>query len=177
EGTGCPLAMSAEVAVSEGAGREMEALCSELLLPPPGEAGAVESPDVASTDLAGTPPLSASQDLLLAEASMSGEGAHAEGSNVEIFIEAVAGNVTLSNAANATGMGCREGNMGPTALDRGTEVWLGPLSLPAGTLGTPQCPCVSDPVCIMSVVLPSSADLAQAGSVDGEGWLWELHVG
>ncbi|KAF1461614.1 hypothetical protein FQV08_0008425, partial [Pygoscelis antarcticus] len=84
--------MSAEVAVSEGAGREMEALCSELLLPTPGEAGAVGSPGVASTGLAGTPPLTASQDLLLAEASMPGEGAHAEGSNVEIFIEAVAGN-------------------------------------------------------------------------------------
>ncbi|KAF1405663.1 hypothetical protein FQV23_0007606, partial [Spheniscus humboldti] len=84
--------MSAEVAVSEGAGREMEALCSELLLPAPGEAGAVGSPGVASTGLAGTPPLTASQDLLLAEASMPGEGAHAEGSNVEIFIEAVAGN-------------------------------------------------------------------------------------
>ncbi|KAF1461801.1 hypothetical protein FQV21_0011655, partial [Spheniscus demersus] len=84
--------MSAEVAVSEGAGREMEALCSELLLPAPGEAGAVGSPGMASTGLAGTPPLTASQDLLLAEASMPGEGAHAEGSNVEIFIEAVAGN-------------------------------------------------------------------------------------
>uniref|UniRef100_A0A8C3K7Z9 Zinc finger protein 142 n=1 Tax=Calidris pygmaea TaxID=425635 RepID=A0A8C3K7Z9_9CHAR len=96
--------MSAEVAVSEGAGREMEALCSELLLPTPGEAGAVGSPGVASASLAGTPTLTASQDLLLAEASMPGEGAHAEGSNVEIFIEAVAGNVTLSNAVNATGV-------------------------------------------------------------------------
>ncbi|NXW59093.1 ZN142 protein, partial [Eurystomus gularis] len=84
--------MSAEVAVSEGASREMEALCSELLLPAPGEAGATGSPGVASTGLAGTPPLTASQDLLLTEASMPGEGAHAEGSNVEIFIEAVAGN-------------------------------------------------------------------------------------
>ncbi|NXW21889.1 ZN142 protein, partial [Circaetus pectoralis] len=84
--------MSAEVAVSEGPSRDMEALCSELLLPTPGEAGAVGSPGVASTSLAGTPTLTASQDLLLAEASMPGEGAHAEGSNVEIFIEAVAGN-------------------------------------------------------------------------------------
>ncbi|CAN0147428.1 unnamed protein product [Bubo scandiacus] len=84
--------MSTEVAVSEGASREMEALCSELLLPTSGEAGAVGSPGVASTGLAGTPPLPASQDLLLAEASMTGEGAHAEGGNVEIFIEAVAGN-------------------------------------------------------------------------------------
>ncbi|NWH50101.1 ZN142 protein, partial [Fregata magnificens] len=84
--------MSAEVAVSEAAGGEMEALCSELLLPTPGEAGAVGSPGVASTGLAGTPPLTASQDLLLAEASMPGEEAHAEGSNVEIFIETVAGN-------------------------------------------------------------------------------------
>ncbi|NXJ48292.1 ZN142 protein, partial [Spizaetus tyrannus] len=84
--------MSAEVAVSEGPSREMEALCSELLLPTPGEAGAVGSPGVASTSLAGMPTLTASQDLLLAEASMPGEGAHSEGSNVEIFIEAVAGN-------------------------------------------------------------------------------------
>ncbi|NXL42892.1 ZN142 protein, partial [Podilymbus podiceps] len=84
--------MSAEVAVSEAAGGEMEALCSELILPALGEAGAVGSPGTASTSLAGTPPLTASQDLLLAEASMPGEGAHAEGSNVEIFIEAVAGN-------------------------------------------------------------------------------------
>ncbi|XP_075613048.1 zinc finger protein 142 isoform X2 [Balearica regulorum gibbericeps] len=95
--------MSAEVAVSEGASREMETLCSELLLPTPGEAGAVGSTGVASTGLAGTPPLTGSQDLLLAEAPMPEEGAHTEGSNVEIFIEAVAGNVTLSNAANATG--------------------------------------------------------------------------
>ncbi|XP_061861081.1 zinc finger protein 142 isoform X2 [Colius striatus] len=94
--------MSAERAVSEGGSREMEALCSELLLPAPAEAGAVGSPGVASTSLAGAPPLTTSQDLLLAEASIPGEGAHAEGSNVEIFIEAVAGNVTLSNAANAT---------------------------------------------------------------------------
>ncbi|NXQ83393.1 ZN142 protein, partial [Nyctibius grandis] len=84
--------MSTEVAVSEGASREMEALCSELLVPTLGEAGAMGSPGVASTGLAGTPPLTASQDLLLAEVSMPGEGAHAEGSNVEIFIEAVAGN-------------------------------------------------------------------------------------
>ncbi|NWQ74749.1 ZN142 protein, partial [Columbina picui] len=83
---------AAEVAVAEGASREMEALCSELLLPTPGEAGAVGSPGVASTSLAGTPPLTTSQDLLLAEASVPGEGAPAEGSNVEIFIEAVAGN-------------------------------------------------------------------------------------
>ncbi|XP_026708764.1 zinc finger protein 142 isoform X1 [Athene cunicularia] len=94
--------MSTEVAVSEGASRQMEALCSELLLPTSGEAGAVGSPGVASTGLAATPLLPASQDLLLAEASMAGEGAHTEGGNVEIFIEAVAGNVTLSNTANAT---------------------------------------------------------------------------
>ncbi|NXO91345.1 ZN142 protein, partial [Certhia brachydactyla] len=84
--------MSTAVTVSECASREMESLCSELLLPTPGEVGAVGSPGVTSTGLAGTPPLAASQDLLLAEASMPGEGAHAEGSNVEIFIEAVAGN-------------------------------------------------------------------------------------
>ncbi|KAM9380578.1 zinc finger protein 142 [Phaethornis superciliosus] len=94
--------MSTEVAVPDGAGREMESLCSELLLPALGEAGAVGSPGVASTSLAGTPLLTASQELMMAEASMPGEGAHAEGSNMEIFIEAVASNVTLSSAANAT---------------------------------------------------------------------------
>ncbi|NXR48429.1 ZN142 protein, partial [Hippolais icterina] len=84
--------MSTAVTVSEGASREMETLCSELLLPAPGVVGAMGSPGVASTGLAGTASLAASQDLLLAEASVPGEGAHAEGSNVEIFIEAVAGN-------------------------------------------------------------------------------------
>lgn len=118
--------MSAEVAVSEGASREMEALCSELLLPTPGEAGAMGSPGVDSAGLAGTPPLTASQDLLLAEASMPGEGAHAEGSNVEIFIEAVAGNVTLSNAANATGMGYREGSVALWCSAEGEKSGQGP---------------------------------------------------
>ncbi|NWS44863.1 ZN142 protein, partial [Probosciger aterrimus] len=102
--------MSAEVAASEGASREMEALCSELLLPTPGEAGAVGSSGVASTSPTRTPPLTASQDLLLAEASMPGEGAHAEGNNVEIFIEAVAGNMALSNPA--TGMGTHRAPLG-----------------------------------------------------------------
>lgn len=120
--------MSAAVTVSEGASREMETLCSELLLPTPGELGAVGSPGVAGTGLAGTPPLAASQDLLLAEASMPGDGAHTEGSNVEIFIEAVDGNVTLSNAASATGTGCRGCRMGPTAVSRAREVWPGSLS-------------------------------------------------
>uniref|UniRef100_A0A8D0KV00 Zinc finger protein 142 n=1 Tax=Strix occidentalis caurina TaxID=311401 RepID=A0A8D0KV00_STROC len=98
--------MSTEVAVSEGASREMEALCSELLLPTSGEAGAVGSPGVASTGLAGTPPLPASQDLLLAEASMTGEGAHAEGGNVEIFIEAVAGNGSAPEPLPCPEKGC-----------------------------------------------------------------------
>ncbi|NXK29227.1 ZN142 protein, partial [Arenaria interpres] len=100
--------VSAEVAVSGGAGREMEALCSELLLPTPGEAGAVGSPGAASASLAGTPPLTASQDLLLAEVSMPGKGAHAEGSNVEIFIEAVAGNThrTPPGALSCPEKGC-----------------------------------------------------------------------
>ncbi|XP_054031610.1 zinc finger protein 142 [Dryobates pubescens] len=94
--------MSTEVVVPEGASGDMEAMCSELFLPTSGEAGVLGSPGVASTDLAGTPPLSASQDLLLAETSMLGEGAHTEGSNVEILIEAMAGNATLSSAASAT---------------------------------------------------------------------------
>ncbi|XP_032301709.1 zinc finger protein 142 isoform X3 [Coturnix japonica] len=79
----------------------MEALCSELLLPSPGAvgvAGAMGSP----TATAGAAPLPVRQELVLAEASLPGEGAASEGSNVEIFIEAVAGNVTLSNAASGT---------------------------------------------------------------------------
>ncbi|NXU49418.1 ZN142 protein, partial [Turnix velox] len=84
--------MSTDVAVSEGASREMESLCSELLLPTAGEAGAVGSPEVAGGDLAGTPALPARQDLLLGDAPSPGEGTQDGGSNVEIFIEAVAGN-------------------------------------------------------------------------------------
>ncbi|NXK47468.1 ZN142 protein, partial [Chauna torquata] len=84
--------MSTAVAAPEAASEEMEALCSELLLPTPGGTGAVGSPCAAGSSPAGAPPLTVSQELLLAEASMPGEGAHAEGSNVEIFIEAVAGN-------------------------------------------------------------------------------------
>ncbi|NXI71372.1 ZN142 protein, partial [Anseranas semipalmata] len=80
-------AMSAEAA----AGEEMEALCPELLLPAPAGTGAVGSPSAAGSSPAGAPPPTASQELLLAEASMPGEGAHAGGSDVEIFIEAVAG--------------------------------------------------------------------------------------
>ncbi|NXB18639.1 ZN142 protein, partial [Rhagologus leucostigma] len=107
--------MSAAVTVSEGASREMEALCSELLLPTPGEVGAVGSPGVASTGLAGTPPLAASQDLLLAEASMPREGAHSEGSNVEIFIEAVAGN---THRAPSGALPCPERGCHFTTEDR-----------------------------------------------------------
>ncbi|KFO52774.1 Zinc finger protein 142 [Corvus brachyrhynchos] len=107
--------MSAAVTVSEGASREMESLCSELLLPTPGEVGAVGSPGVASTGLAGTASLAASQDLLLAEASMPGEGAHSEGSNVEIFIEAVAGN---THRAPLGALSCPERGCHFTTEDR-----------------------------------------------------------
>nr|XP_047935636.1 zinc finger protein 142 isoform X1 [Anser cygnoides] len=99
--------MSAEAAAPEAAGEEMEALCSQLLLPAPGRAaGAAGSPPAAGSSPDGAPPTAAaaSQELLLAEASMPGEGAHAEGGDVEIFIEAVAGNVTLSDAAGAAGV-------------------------------------------------------------------------
>ncbi|NXP30284.1 ZN142 protein, partial [Leiothrix lutea] len=107
--------MSTAVTVSEGASREMETLCSELLLPTPGVVGAMGSSGVASTALAGTPPLAASQDLLLAEASMPGEGAHAEGSNVEIFIEAVAGN---THRAPSGALPCPERGCHFTTEDR-----------------------------------------------------------
>ncbi|NWJ07263.1 ZN142 protein, partial [Crypturellus undulatus] len=79
--------MSVETAAAGGG--EMEALCSELLVPAPGATG---SPGAAGTGLPGTPALSVSPRLLLAEASGPGEEAHAEGGNMEIFIEAVAGN-------------------------------------------------------------------------------------
>lgn len=139
----CPAAMGTEAAV--GASRAMEAMCSELLLPTPGEAAVLDSPGAASADLAAAPPLAASQDLLLPEASTLGEGTHPEGSNVEIFIEAVAGSGTLSNAASATGMCCREGSMGPMALSEGRVLWPGPLSPLAGILWAPQYPHISDP--------------------------------
>ncbi|NXD06116.1 ZN142 protein, partial [Nothocercus nigrocapillus] len=83
-------AMSVETA--EAAGGEMEALCSELLLPTLGDAGAVGSAGAASTSLTGTPAVTVSPRLLLAEAAVPGEEGHAEGGNMEIFIEAVAGN-------------------------------------------------------------------------------------
>ncbi|NXK96364.1 ZN142 protein, partial [Formicarius rufipectus] len=107
--------VSAAVTVSEGTSRDMEGLCSELLLPTPGEARAVGSPCVASTSLAGTPPLTASQELLLAEASMPGEGAHAEGSNVEIFFEAVAGS---THRAPPGALSCPEKGCHFTTEDR-----------------------------------------------------------
>ncbi|NXA46715.1 ZN142 protein, partial [Nothocercus julius] len=83
-------AMSVETA--EAAGGEMEALCSELLLPTLGDAGAVGSTGAASTSLTRTPALTVSPRLLLAEATVPGEEVHTEGGNMEIFIEAVAGN-------------------------------------------------------------------------------------
>lgn len=140
--------MSAEVAAPQAAGEEMEALCSELLLPSPGAvgaAGAVGSP----TATAGAAPLPVSQELVLAEASSPGEGAAAEGSNVEIFIEAVAGNVTLSNAANGTGTGCGEGGMGSSVPSSGTGVSWAPFLL-VSTLGMSRCRRVAEPACIRS---------------------------
>ncbi|NXO32136.1 ZN142 protein, partial [Cisticola juncidis] len=107
--------MSTAVTVSEGASREMETLCSELLLPTPAVVGAMGSPSVASTGLAGTPSLAAGQNLLLAEASMPGEGAHAEGSNVEIFINSVAGN---THRAPSGALPCPERGCHFTTEDR-----------------------------------------------------------
>ncbi|KFQ36076.1 Zinc finger protein 142, partial [Mesitornis unicolor] len=69
----------------------------------------------ASTGLTGTPPLAGSQDLLLPEASIPGEGAHAEGSNVEILIEAVADN---THRAPPGALPCPEKGCCFTAEDR-----------------------------------------------------------
>ncbi|NXL88449.1 ZN142 protein, partial [Alectura lathami] len=82
--------VSAEGAAPQAAGEEMEALCSGLLLPAPGGAA---NPGAE----AGATPLTESRELVLAEASMAGEGsAAAGGGDVEIFIEAVAGNTHRS---------------------------------------------------------------------------------
>nr|XP_005279772.3 zinc finger protein 142 [Chrysemys picta bellii] len=94
--------MSAEVVTAEPAGGEMDALCPGLLLPTSGEAGTGGSQGTSSDCVAGTSPLTVGQSLLLTDASMAGDGAHAEAAEVEIFVEAVAGNVSLSSPGNTT---------------------------------------------------------------------------
>ncbi|XP_065417443.1 zinc finger protein 142-like isoform X2 [Chrysemys picta bellii] len=94
--------MSAEVVTAEPAGGEMDALCPGLLLPTSGEAGTGGSQGTPSDCVAGTSPLTVGQSLLLTDASMAGDGAHAEAAEVEIFVEAVAGNVSLSSPGNTT---------------------------------------------------------------------------
>lgn len=70
----------------------MNVLCQELLLPGPGDAGDEDSNGIANENLA------VEQSLLLTEASVVGS----ESSGVEIFVEAVASSLTLSNPDNAT---------------------------------------------------------------------------
>ncbi|XP_065417431.1 zinc finger protein 142 isoform X2 [Chrysemys picta bellii] len=94
--------MSAEVVTAEPAGGEMDALCPGLLLPTSGEAGTGGRQGTPSDCVAGTSPLTVGQSLLLTDASMAGDGAHAEAAEVEIFVEAVAGNVSLSSPGNTT---------------------------------------------------------------------------
>uniref|UniRef100_K7GA06 Zinc finger protein 142 n=1 Tax=Pelodiscus sinensis TaxID=13735 RepID=K7GA06_PELSI len=93
--------MNAEVA-AEPAGGEMDALCPGLLLPISGEAGTGENPGASSACMAGPAPLTVGQSLLLTDASMAGDGAHAEAADVEIFVEAVSDNMSLSSTGNAT---------------------------------------------------------------------------
>lgn len=101
--------MSAEVVAAEPAGGEMDALCPGLLLPTSGEAGTGGSQGASNDCVAGTSPLTVGQSLLLTDASMAGDGAHAEAAEVEIFVEAVAGNVSLSSPGNTTGMATLRG--------------------------------------------------------------------
>lgn len=80
----------------------MDALCPGLLLPISGEAGTGENPGASSACMAGPAPLTVGQSLLLTDASMAGDGAHAEAADVEIFVEAVSDNMSLSSTGNAT---------------------------------------------------------------------------
>ncbi|XP_074857614.1 zinc finger protein 142 isoform X2 [Carettochelys insculpta] len=93
--------MNGEVA-AEPAGGEMDALCPGLLLPIAGEEGAKGSQGAPSACLAEPAPLTVGQSLLLTEASVAGDGAPAEAADVEIFVEAVSGSVSLSSPGNAT---------------------------------------------------------------------------
>ncbi|XP_067385528.1 zinc finger protein 142 [Emydura macquarii macquarii] len=86
----------------EPAGGEMDALCPELLLPTAGEVGSGGGHGASIESVVGTAPLTVGQSLLLTDASMAGDGARAEAADVEIFVEAVAGNVSLSSPGNAT---------------------------------------------------------------------------
>ncbi|XP_054828954.1 zinc finger protein 142 [Eublepharis macularius] len=71
---------------------KMNTLCQELLLPGPADAGNEDSHGIASENL------TVGQSLILTEASVVG----AETSGVEIFVEAVAGSMSLSNPGNTT---------------------------------------------------------------------------
>lgn len=76
----------------------MNILCQELLLSGPADAGNEDSNGISSENLA------VGQGLLLTEASVVGT----ETSGVEIFVEAVAGSMALSNPDSATGMLCSD---------------------------------------------------------------------
>lgn len=85
--------MSAETVAAD-----MDALCPELLLPAPADTGRSRGPDAG---VAGPSALAVRQSLLLAEGAPTGV------QDVEIFVEAMAGNVALSNPGSATGTGGR----------------------------------------------------------------------
>ncbi|XP_019347984.2 zinc finger protein 142 isoform X1 [Alligator mississippiensis] len=80
--------MSAETVAAD-----MDALCPELLLPAPADTGRSRGPDAG---VAGPSALAVRQSLLLAEGAPTGV------QDVEIFVEAMAGNVALSNPGSAT---------------------------------------------------------------------------
>lgn len=124
-----------ESAAPGAAGEELDARCPELLLPAPARAaGATGSPPATSSDPEGAPPPAASREMLPAEASMPGEGAPGDGGEVEIFIQAVAGNVTLSTAPNAAGTMHGEGAAG-WGWEQGGRGWLRVLGLQVAALG------------------------------------------
>lgn len=79
-------------------GDKMNTLCQELLLPVSAVAGNGESHDISSDNL------SVGQSLLFTQASVVGT----ETTGVEIFVEAVAGSMSLSSPGSTTGMFCSD---------------------------------------------------------------------
>uniref|UniRef100_A0A8C8VNK1 Zinc finger protein 142 n=1 Tax=Pelusios castaneus TaxID=367368 RepID=A0A8C8VNK1_9SAUR len=94
--------MSAEEEGAEPARGEMDRLCPKMLLHASGEEGTGSGHGASCGSVAGVAPLTVEQSLLLTDASMAGDGAHTEAADVEIFVEAVAGDVSLSSPGNTT---------------------------------------------------------------------------
>ncbi|XP_019347987.2 zinc finger protein 142 isoform X2 [Alligator mississippiensis] len=108
--------MSAETVAAD-----MDALCPELLLPAPADTGRSRGPDAG---VAGPSALAVRQSLLLAEGAPTGV------QDVEIFVEAMAGNVALSNPGSAT---ADDKASGEVACSLDPPAWDGSHSAPEDT--------------------------------------------